>query len=668
MEKNILLNGLNDKQIEAVVHFNGPLLILAGAGTGKTRVITHRIAYLINEYKISPHNILAVTFTNKAADEMKNRMLKLAGKDGHSVWMSTFHSFCARVLRREGTKIGLPPGYIVYDDDDQQKVIKKCIEELKFSADKLQPGVIQNRISSAKNELMSPSEYDGMCYDVSSKIIAKIYELYQAKLQKYGACDFDDLIMKTVLLFRKYPEVLDIYQDKYKYIMVDEYQDVNHSQYVLTKLLAKKDKNICVVGDPDQSIYRWRGADIRNILNFEKDFPQAKIVLLEENYRSTDVILEAASCVIKNNCQRKEKILWTQKNGGTKILCVCLWDETEESRFIASKISEFKSNGLNYKNMVLLYRTNAQSRSLEDGLRRSGIPYAIVGGLRFYERKEIKDIIAYLRILFNPADDISLRRIINVPSRGIGETTIKKIEEEVKIKGASLYDVVMSKNEKAIANFTKLINQLKNDIEGVILPDAIKFIIDRTNYIKMLEEVYIDDADDRIENLRELVSGAAEFIENNYKGKTDILETVTAFLEQITLITNVDRWKPDSDAITMMTMHNAKGLEFDTVFLTGLEEGLFPHNASMDEINELEEERRLCYVGLTRAKSSLYLTYAKERMRYGSRFTSMPSRFIKEIPKHLIEHYGNEEYRSHAKYDDDYNDSDDLEGETSHSN
>ncbi|NLJ26269.1 MAG: DNA helicase PcrA [Firmicutes bacterium] len=634
-----ILNGLNDRQKEAVTHVDGPLLVVAGAGSGKTRVLTYRVAYLLAERGIPPYFILAVTFTNKAAKEMKDRIARLAGPLGEQVWVATFHSTCVQILRREADKVGYQRNFLIFDTADQLSVVKAAIKDLNLDSRKIEPRTALYAISGAKNELISPEEYDRKATDFWDKTIAQIYATYQRKLMAANALDFDDLIMATVKLFRTSPEVLGRYQDRFRYILVDEYQDTNHAQYVLVNLLAKKHRNLCVVGDADQSIYGFRGADIRNILEFEKDYPDAKVVKLEQNYRSTEKILESANAVIANNLGRKEKELWTDHEGGDPLFMYKASDEREEASFVAEEIQKLKKDGHDYHESAILYRTHSQSRTFEEEFMRRGIPYTIVAGLRFYERKEIKDLIAYLRLLENPSDIYSLRRVINVPKRGIGDATLGRLESFALESNITAYEALQyveqipglgGRGINALQRFYELMENLRSRVGKVSLTRLTEDVLSATGYVTELEAERTPEADGRIENLKEFLS-----VTKQYEEETPAAE-LAGFLEHVALVADVDSYDETADAVVMMSLHAAKGLEFPVVFLVGMEEGVFPHSRSLWEPGELEEERRLCYVGITRAMRRLYLTYAELRTLYGSTSQNFISRFIEEIPEDCI--------------------------------
>jgi len=637
---NNLLDNLNKQQREAVVNTEGPLLILAGAGSGKTRVLTHRIAYRINEKNVHPSNILAITFTNKAAREMKERVQKLL-EGSYDMWVSTFHSACARILRMEIEKLsGYKKNFIIFDADDQQKLIKECLKELNYNEKNFPPKEMLSAISKAKDQLMTPGKFmDRYGRDFRLKKVADIYALYQKKLMANNALDFDDILFKTVELFEYNPDVLQRYQQKFKYIMVDEYQDTNYCQYMLVNLLAKSHRNLCVVGDDDQSIYSWRGADIGNILNFEKDFPDAKVIKLEQNYRSTQTILDAANCVISNNFGRKKKRLWTDNGEGKSIVYYKAMDERDEADFIIGEIDRLafqEQRSLN--SFAILYRTNAQSRVLEEMCMARGIPYKIVGGFRFYDRMEVKDIIAYLRVIQDPEGDLSLKRIINVPKRGIGKSTLDTLENYARQNGISLYEALLfvdniegigKKAQSSIKEFVRLIAELMDIAEKESASEVISQVILKSGYLEELEKG--DDEDqERGKNIKELISAALEYEEKNEDN------SLTGFLENMALMSDIDGLDEEREGITMMTLHSAKGLEFPVVFICGLEEGLFPTQRAFFEEHQLEEERRLMYVGVTRAKERLYLTSAFQRTLYGNTSYTIESRFLREIPKDLM--------------------------------
>jgi DNA helicase-2/ATP-dependent DNA helicase PcrA len=633
-------NDLNERQLDAVTAVDGPLLILAGAGSGKTRVLTYRAAYLIAEHGISPFNILAVTFTNKAANEMKNRMEALVGPAVRDMQVSTFHSFGVRILRRFGDRLGLKRDFSIYDEEDSLNLIKRCMDDLHIALKTHSPRAVREFISSAKDKLIDPVQYAETAKAYFNQIVAKVYERYQDRLERASALDFDDLLCKTVVMLQRNPDVLDSLQNKYRYIMVDEYQDTNHVQYLLVKLLGERERNVCVVGDDDQSIYGWRGADIMNILDFEHDFPGCKVVKLEQNYRSTKTILQAASEVVRNNRSRKGKTLFSEGADGEKIrLLVCDRDR-DEAELVADKIEELISKGMaNRKEIAILYRTNAQSRALEETLKNRFIPYTIVGGVRFYQRKEIKDALAYLKILTNPYDIISLRRVINYPTRGIGQVAQAKIEAEALDKHISPVELILTdkdcsflkgKARTGLQQFAQTLRDMVAIKEKEIPTGLVREIIQRSGILRDIESGDRVEAESRKENLDELIAAVEEYCQQN--DGTDI----ESFLEEIALYTDIDAWDNSADSVTLMTLHSAKGLEFTGVFITGLEEGLFPLAKALETENELEEERRLFYVGITRAEKYLYISYAKMRRRFGE-MLSIESRFIDELPEDLIE-------------------------------
>lgn len=640
-----ITNDLNPKQQEAVNCLQGPLLIMAGAGSGKTKVLTCRIANLL-AHGVSPYSILAITFTNKAAAEMRDRVDRLIGPAARSVWLSTFHSFCARFLRAEIQITGVyKNNFVIYDAADAKVLIKKCLKELNLDEKQYPPNSIQNQISNAKNILMGPHNFSKNAETFFQKKVADVYALYDKKLKENNALDFDDLLMITVAILDEHKEVREKYQQRFNYILVDEYQDTNTAQYELTRLLAEKHHNLCVVGDADQSIYGWRGADISNILNFEKDYPEATVIKLEQNYRSTKNILAAANAVIKNNLNRKPKNLWTENCEGEKITTYLADNEIDEANFVAMTVLKNKTLfNKAFSDIAVLYRTNAQSRALEEGFMREGIPYTMVGGLKFYERKEIKDIIAYLRVIYNPLDTLSLLRIINVPKRGLGETSIGRISEYAALNNLSFIDVISSTEYlseikgvtarviKPLEEFSVFIFEMMNKQNSMPLSEFIEEILDKSGYIKELEagDGKIEN-ESRIENLQEFVSVAKDF-ENS-----DEEATLENFLAHISLISDIDNADLDDDKVTLMTLHAAKGLEFPVVFMTGMEEGIFPHSRTLMEPMELEEERRTCYVGITRAQTKLYMTYARSRLIFGRQTFGMPSRFLKEIPDEYLD-------------------------------
>ncbi|WP_299120134.1 DNA helicase PcrA [uncultured Eubacterium sp.] len=633
---------LNDMQQMAVFHTEGPLLILAGAGSGKTRVLTHRIAYLMEEKHVSPYNIMAITFTNKAAAEMRNRVNKIVGFGAEQVWVSTFHSACVRILRRYIDRIGYSTDFTIYDTDDQKRLMKNVIKDLNLDSKIYKENGMLNKISDFKNKLMTTGDVSSMAKrDFRMLNVSKIYDNYQEALKNNNALDFDDLIMKTVQLFTKCPEVLESYQDRLRYIMVDEYQDTNAAQFAFVKLLAQKHQNLCVVGDDDQSIYKFRGADITNILQFEKYFPNARVIKLEQNYRSTKNILEAANAVIHNNEGRKDKTLWSDNEKGDKIDLYQAEDGYSEAEMVASTIKENVDNGRSdYSDYAILYRTNNQSRVLEEKLMMKNIPYKIIGGQNFYQRKEIKDIIAYLRVISNPTDDIAVERIINVPKRGIGATTVDKVKDYARAYGMDLYEALMdvenipglSRATVKIKKFTNLIEGYKKDEYYGEIEKLTKDILDDTGYVSELAAENTDEANGRIENIDELVSKIVEYQEN---AEDPVL---SEFLEEVALVSEIDNLSEDSSYVVLMTVHSAKGLEFPYVFLCGMEDGLFPGYMSImsGDNEELEEERRLCYVAITRAMKKLTISYAKKRMVRGEMQYNIVSRFVKEVPPMIV--------------------------------
>ncbi|ADL13548.1 DNA helicase PcrA [Acetohalobium arabaticum] len=636
-----ILDGLNPQQKKAVKHKDGPLLVLAGAGSGKTMVLTHRIAYLIQQCNVEPYNLLAVTFTNKAAEEMRERIEKLIAQDSEDIWMSTFHSIAVRILRREINKLGYDRNFTIYDTTDQQALIKDIIKnQLDLDPKQFKPRSVLNQISNAKNDLIDVSAFQQGVGSYFERVVGEIYESYQQQLKENNALDFDDLIMKTVELFEEYELVLEYYQNRFRYILVDEYQDVNHAQYRLINLLAEDHKNICVVGDDDQGIYGFRGADISNILDFEEDYSQTEIIKLEQNYRSTERILDAAYEVVRNNRGRKPKKLWTENDQGAPIKQYKARGETEEAEYITEEIMKLREEeALDYDDFAVLYRTNAQSRVLEEVFRKQGIPYRIIGGLKFYERKEIKDILAYLRVLYNPSDDICLQRIINVPKRGIGATTVGRLNNFAAQHNISLYEAVQrveeidsinSRCSGQVRRFNELMSYFRQRADELNALELTKELLDETDYLKNLRQEDTDQARSRIENIKELLTDIEEYIEQ----EGDI--TLGGYLEEVALITDVDNLEAEASAVVMMTLHSAKGLEFPVVFLSGMEEGLFPHSRSFDDKEAIEEERRLCYVGMTRAEEKLYLTHALSRKIYGQRSYNPVSRFIEEIPQQLF--------------------------------
>lgn len=636
---------LNDEQYEACTTTEGPLLILAGAGSGKTRAITHRIAYLISEQGVAPWSILAITFTNKAANEMKERVRNLVGDTAENMWISTFHSACVKILRRYIEEIGYKKDFTIYDSYDQKALIRQCMAELKIGKDFSEKDFL-SAISSAKDKLIDEKQY----FDINHTNfrrgkIAEVYQLYQYNLKKNNALDFDDIIMLTVRLFKEVPEVLKFYQTKFKYIMVDEYQDTNRAQYELIYLLGKEHKNVCVVGDDDQSIYQFRGADLRNILEFESDYPEAAVIKLEENYRSTETILKAANEVIRHNPSRKGKIMRTANAEGEKIQVYRAFSDNDEGSFVSKEVARLVRDGRNYHEVAVLYRTNAQSRIFEESFMRNNIPYRIIGGLKFYDRKEIKDILAYLRLLNNPFDEVSLRRIINVPKRAIGDTTLQKLTEFARERDENIYDVILELEEydilsgralQSVVAFRDLLNGLMVKAVDLGMQELMETLLKETGYLSQYLSSNNPEDESRVENIEEFVNAAADYDGRDGQG-------LAGFLEDVALISDIDRYDNEADAVVLMTVHSAKGLEFPVVFMVGMENGLFPGMASFDSPSEMEESRRLAYVGITRAKELLYMTYAEMRMVYGRPMMFPPSEFLTDIPNSLKNQINKEE-------------------------
>ena len=640
---NELLAGLNDKQKEAVLHFEGPLLILAGAGSGKTRVLTHRIAYLIEEHQVPPYHILALTFTNKAANEMRERVNNIIEYGAGSIWVSTFHSTCVRILRRFIDHLDYDNAFTIYDSDDQKSLMKDICKQLNIDTKKYKERTFLNAISSAKDELKTPEQYaDEVAKEYNKKIFGRVYKEYQKRLKQNNALDFDDLIMLTVQLFQQNAEILNHYQERFPFILVDEYQDTNTAQFTLLSLLASRYQNLCVVGDDDQSIYRFRGANIHNILNFEKIFPATKVIRLEQNYRSTKNILAAASGVIKHNSMRKEKTLWTTAEAGAPISYGRYDNEYEEAQGIAADIHRQVKDGMSYSDFAILYRTNAQSRVFEEKLIYEGIPYRIIGAVNFYARKEIKDILCYLKTINNSADDIAIKRIINIPRRGIGQTTIGRISDYAFSQEMPFYEALRRVDEipgctrasAKIHSFVSLIEHFRMKLRGEMysLEDMTQELLDVTGYVRELEAENTDEANGRIENIESLMNKIVQYEEDNNGG------TLNDLLEDIALVADIDTVSDDAEQVLLMTLHSAKGLEFPNVYICGMEETIFPGASAVfgDDPSELEEERRLCYVGITRAMKKLTLTSANQRMRNGEMNFNRPSRFINEIPRHLV--------------------------------
>jgi DNA helicase-2/ATP-dependent DNA helicase PcrA len=652
-----ILNELNPQQQAAVQHTEGPVLVLAGAGSGKTRVLTYRVAYLVQNKGVSPSNILAITFTNKAAQEMKNRLSAILD-NFKSPWVSTFHAACARILRREIAVLGYTRDFTIYDDGDQLTLIKEGLRAFNLDDKKYPPRNVLYRISTAKNQLQDPAACAQRAADLIEQKVAELYAWYQKRLKDLNALDFDDLIMQTVRLLRENPDILDYYQKKFRYILVDEYQDTNHSQYILVKLLAAQHRNLCVVGDPDQSIYGWRGADLNNILSFERDYPDARIIKLEENYRSTQTILDAANHVVSHNQSRREKKLWTSNQKGQLLQLFRGETEQDEGRYVVESILYLKhKENLNYRDFAVFYRTHAQSRVIEEFFVRYRIPYRIIGGLRFYQRKEIRDLLAYLRVLANPADNVSLQRIINVPRRGIGEATWRRVIELAAEQNLSYYEALLrlseqlrekGKTSQPLVVFADLIEGLRQINEEQGLTYLVEQTLERSGYLHDLRAENTLEAKARIENLQEFLSvtqdADAGHLEDDEDeeieavlGKAEPKQSkLSRFLAKLALVTDLDAYQEEEDSVVLMTLHGAKGLEFPVVFLTGLEEGVFPHSMSMQDPQQLEEERRLCYVGITRAREKLYLTRASVRTLYGSQRNNHVSRFLGEIPSELF--------------------------------
>ena len=635
-----LLSQLNPAQIEAVTHGEGPLLVLAGAGSGKTRVLTTRVAYLIRNLQVAPYQILAITFTNKAAREMRERVEALVPKAIRDLWICTFHAACLRVLRRQEAFFERDRNFVIYDADDQLTVVKECLKEQDLNDQKYPPRAVAGAISQSKNQLLDASDFERTAYDDFSRVAAGVYFAYQDKLRKNNAVDFDDLIFLTVRLFQNYPQVLEYYQNRFRHILVDEYQDTNHAQYVLVNLLAKARRNLCVVGDPDQGIYSWRGADIKNILNFERDYPEATIIRLEQNYRSTGTILEAANHLIRNNANRKDKRLWTAAGQGGPLIHFFGENEYAEAEFVVARVLGLKEQEhKQYRDFAVLYRTHAQSRVVEESLIRAGLPYTIIGGQKFYERKEIKDILAYLRLLLNPRDAVSLARIVNVPRRGIGPASLQKImafarEKEIKpVEALERAVEIPGLSARVKANgaaLGTLLRKLSEESGNLTVTELTRAVLERTGYRQELLNENTVESHTRLENLDEFISSTVEFD----RGAEE--KGLGSFLEDIALVADVDRVDGEADQVVLMTLHSAKGLEFPVVFLIGLEESVFPHARSLLDPGELEEERRLCYVGLTRARERLYLAHCWKRTLYGSERYNKPSRFFEEIPPHLV--------------------------------
>ncbi len=639
---NSLVKNMNTEQSEAVRTTEGPLLIMAGAGSGKTRVLTHRIAYLLDEKDVSPYNILAITFTNKAAKEMKARVEQLVGEEAQVIWMSTFHLMCVRILRRDADRIGIERNFTIIDPTDQKSVIKDVLKNENIDSKRFEPRMFIGAISNLKNELKTPEDAQNEANDYHSQMVATVYKGYQRQLSRNEALDFDDLIMTTINLFERVPEALEYYQNKFQYIHVDEYQDTNKAQYTLIKLLANKFKNLCVVGDSDQSIYGWRGADIQNILSFEEDYPNAKTIFLEQNYRSTKTILNAANEVIKNNTERKPKGLWTANTGGDKINYYEATTERDEAEYVVKEIMKHQRNGKKYSDMAILYRTNAQSRVLEETFMKSNIPYTMVGGQKFYDRKEIKDLLSYLRVIANSNDDISLQRIINVPKRGVGPSSVEKIQTYAVQNNISMFDALgevdfiglSKKVTQECISFYEMIQNLIKEQEFLEISEIVEEVLVKSGYRDMLDREQTLESRSRLENLDEFMSVPKDYEENTPLEEQSLIN----FLTDLSLVADIDEADTES-GVTLMTMHSAKGLEFPIVFIMGMEESLFPHIRAIksDDDHEMEEERRICYVAITRAEETLYITNATTRMLFGRSQSNMPSRFLKEIPEDLME-------------------------------
>ena len=641
-----LAGELNPAQVKAASHVDGPLLVLAGAGSGKTRVLTCRIAHLVEQLGIDPYHILAVTFTNKAAAEMKDRIERMLVQGDVPQWVGTFHSLSARILRREAETLGFRRDFVIYDGDDQLALVKRVMKDLEISEKRFAPEAVRNYISGAKDQLLSPAEYGAQQGDFFERqVVARVYEAYQRALEDCNALDFDDLIMRLAVGYATHPELLNRYQERFQYILVDEYQDTNRAQYEWINRLARKYRNLCVVGDDDQSIYAWRGADIRNILEFEKDYPEARVVRLEQNYRSTGLILKAGNEVIRNNRSRKGKELWTDNPSGEKIGLVETMDDRDEARWICRKIQETRvGTGRVLRDFTLLYRTNAQSRTLEDELRRAGMPYVIVGGVRFFERKEVKDVLAYLKVLVNGRDVISFRRMVNTPVRGLGAVSVGRVEQLAAERGIDYVEALYRAGEeelsgkaaRAAADLGEFLLRLRSRLQEISGAEAARSLLEKTGYLRELEleAARNVEAEVRVQNVNELMAALEEATERPEEGQP--VSGLDDFLEEVALVTDIDRWDESVDCVTLMTLHNAKGLEFPVVFITGMEDGLFPISRAMESPADLEEERRLCYVGITRAKERLFLTHANLRRRYGGAAATLRSRFIDEIPDELV--------------------------------
>ncbi|MFT5365846.1 MAG: DNA helicase-2/ATP-dependent DNA helicase PcrA [Candidatus Latescibacterota bacterium] len=640
-----VLEGLNDAQLEAAQTVNGPLLILAGAGSGKTRVLTRRIAYLIGELGVEPDRILAMTFTNKAAGEMRERVEELLHRSCRNMWIGTFHSLCARLLRAEADRVGLQTNFTIYDSTDQMALMRRVLSDEELSEKQYPPRQVRARISREKNRMMDVTSFAQRASTYYEQAVARVYRQYQARLRQNNAVDFDDLLQLSVQILRDHEDVRKKYQGQFDYLLIDEYQDTNRPQYLFAQYLAELHQNICVVGDDDQSIYAWRGADLQNILNFEADYPDAHVVKLEQNYRSTEVILDASNAVIRNNAGRKGKELWTERGGGEKIRLKKCTDESEEARWIAGVVQDLKQQGgCKYKDMAVLYRTNAQSRSIEEGLRRAGIAYQIVGDVRFYERKEVKDVLAYLKLIANPRDSVSFNRVINTPRRGIGNTSVARLDDYAMREGLPLYealvhldqiDTIPARAIRLMRSFYEMMEGFREELSHMPADELAARVVDETGYLSDMDKMTPEERESRKNHVQELLADIQIFAEQSDEVSLD------AYLRKVSLVSDVDQWHDAVDSVTLMTLHSAKGLEFPTVFISGLEDGLFPILRPGDEEGDaqdaLEEERRLFYVGITRAQDRLYLSYAMQRRRYGGFLTNNASRFLIEIPEDLID-------------------------------
>lgn len=635
------LDTLNKEQKEAVLKTDGALLVLAGAGSGKTRVLTTRIAYLIEDKKVSPYEILAITFTNKAAKEMKDRLIKLIGEVAKNIQVSTFHSFGLKIVRENCEFLGYDHNFVILDSDDTLTVIKRILKELNLDPKIYNPTAIKNKISGCKNELITPDGYERFAVSEYEKVVLEVYRRYSKTLKRNNSLDFDDLLVLPLKLFKEHKEVLEKYQDRFRYVLIDEYQDTNEAQYLLSKMISAKYKNICVVGDPDQAIYSWRGANYKNILNFEKDYKDSTTILLEENYRSTKNILDAANCVIKNNQGRKEKNLWSKNGDGDKLTYYRAYDEREEAQYVIREIKKMLTNGVKEEEIAVLYRTNAQSRILEEEFLKANLPFRVVGSFYFYARKEIKDLIAYLRLIHNEKDNVSLLRIINTPKRGIGLKTIQNLIEKADREETSIYEAITNGKE---LEFKKIIEDLKKVSDSVTLTELVDKVLDASGMKKELENEKSLEADIRLENLEEFKS-----ITKSFEEREGVI-SLEDFLLEVSLVSDVEEYKDGHDRISLMTVHSVKGLEFDNVFVVGLEEGIFPHMNSLMDSQQLEEERRLCYVAITRARKKLYLVNARRRVLFGKDQVNPASRFIQEIDSNLVESNQKEE-KKEEKFD-----------------